>query len=143
MEPVQNKIDGEMAKALFDEFCQNWRIKNDTSGFKAEDRVAFDQAREHMVDAYAAGRLENDKDKKSVIYRFEFNEDLGGTNEIKLRRPRGATYMETDSGKKDANMTKMFYMLGEMSGKPVAFFSKVDGVDIKVLTAITTLFFGS
>ncbi len=139
----QNKIDGETAELLFDEFCENWHIKGDMSKFSTEDKTAFELARERMIDAYESGNLENDKDdKRTLIYRFIYPDDLG-CKEIKIRRPRGATFMETDSGKKDAAMTKMFHMLGEMSGKPVSFFAKVDGVDIKVLTSISTLFFGS
>ena len=139
----QNIIDGETAQLLFDEFCDNWRIKNDVSKFSADDKSAFELARERMIDAYQSGNLENDpEDKRTLKYRFYYPDDLGVT-EIKIRRPRGATFMETDSGKKDAGMTKMFYMLGEMTGKPVSFFSRVDGVDVKVITSICTLFFGS
>ena len=134
-------IDGETAEALFDDFCKNWRIKNDTSKFDKDDVTAFAQAKEKLIEAYKEGNLDN-VDSKTLEYKFIYPEDAGCSS-IKIRRPRGATYMEFDSGKKDDAMKKMFYVLSEMTGKNVAFFSKVDGADIKILTAITTLFFGS
>jgi len=134
-------IDFETADMMFTEFADNWRIKTDTSKFKPEDVDSFEQAKERIIDAYMDGRLEN-IDSKTLEYTFAFPEDLGCTT-IKIRRPRGATYMEADSGKKDDAMKKMFYMIAEMTGKPVNFYSKVDGVDIKTLTAISTLFFSS
>lgn len=138
---MANIIDGEMAEALFDDFCKNWRIKNDTSKFDKDDVTAFSQAKEKLIEAYQEGNLDN-IDSKTLEYKFIYPEDAG-CQSVKIRRPRGSTYMEFDSGKKDDSMKKMFYVLSEMTGKNVAFFSKVDGADIKILTAITTLFFGS
>ena len=135
------KIDFETAELMFAEFADNWRIKTDTSKFKKEDVESFEQAKERIIDAYMDGRLEN-VDGKTLEYTFAFPEDLG-CDKIKIRRPRGRTYMQADSGKKDDSMSKMFFMLSEMTGKNNAFYSKVDGVDIKTLTAITTLFFAS
>ena len=135
------KIDFETAELMFAEFADNWRIKTDTSKFKKEDVESFEQAKERIIDAYMDGRLENvDGDAKTLQYTFAFPEDLG-CQTIKIRRPRGSTYMQADSGKKDDSMSKMFFMLSEMTGKNNAFYSKVDGVDIKTLTAITTVFF--
>jgi hypothetical protein len=134
-------IDFETAELMFAEFADNWRIKTDTSKFKKDDLESFEQSKERIIDCYMDGRLEN-IDNKTLEYKFAFPEDIGCTS-IKIRRPRGSTYMQADSGKKDDAMAKMFFMLSEMTGKNNAFYSKVDGVDIKTLTAITTLFFGS
>lgn len=135
------KIDLETGELIFDEFVTNWKIKNDVSRFKPEDVETFNQAKERIMDAIIDGRFEI-VDTQTIKYTFAFPEELD-CKSIEIRRPRGATYMQADSGGKDDAMKKMFLMLGEMTKKNASFYSKVDGVDIKVLTSITTLFFSS
>lgn len=135
------KLDLETAEKIFDDFATNWKIKTDTSRLKEKDRDDFEAAKERIIDCIMDGRLEIE-DTQTLIFKFAFPE-LSGCESVKIRRPRGSTYMQADSGGKDDAMKKMFFMLSEMTGKNNAFYSKVDGVDIKVLTSITTLFFGS
>ena len=135
------RIDLETAELMFAEFADNWRIKTDTSRFKESDKDSFEQAKERIIDAFMDGRLEI-IDQQTLQYVFAFPENVDCTT-IKIRRPRGATYMQADSGNSNDAMKKMFLMISEMTGKSNAFYSKVDGVDIKLLTSITTLFFAS
>lgn len=135
------KIDLETSELIFDEFATNWKIKTDVSRFKPEDVDSFNQAKERIMDAIVDGRFEI-IDPQTVRYTFAFSDDLE-CKFVDIRRPRGATFMQADSGGKDDAMKKMFLMLGEMTKKNASFYSKVDGVDIKVLTSITTLFFAS
>jgi hypothetical protein len=138
---MADKIDSESAELMFQQFCDDWHIKDDISKLNAEDMDTFNQAKDRIIEAFESGNLEI-VDTKTLEYKFIFAEELN-CQSVKIRRPRGATYMEADAGKKDDNMKKMFYMLSEMTGKSAAFYSKVDAVDIKTIMAVTSLFFGS
>lgn len=135
------KLDKESAESIFRQFCRDWHIKTDTSKFNSEDTTAYEEAKERIMEAIERGNLDI-KDSKTLEYTFMYPDDLNCSS-VKIRRPRGSTYMAADEGKKDKDVKKMFYMLAEMTGKNTEFYSNVEAVDLKVIMGVTTLFFGS
>jgi hypothetical protein len=135
-------LDKETAGKMFEEFCKDWRIKTDTTNFTDEDKQAFNQSKERILNAFEEGLL-NILDNKNIEYTFLIPDDLENVKSVTIRRPKGATLMQSDIGKDEDKMKKMFAMMSECTKKPPSFYSKVDMIDLKVIMAVLTLFLGS
>jgi hypothetical protein len=136
-------IDRKTAEEEFERFCDSWEIDNDTSGMSEEDTTAFDGNRAKFINAVMRGRLKMDDSKDCLVYTFSDKSPDRAGQSIEVHRPKGASYLETDNYKSDKGMHKTFAILASMSGQDPKYFSRIDGVDMKPLQAVMTLFLAS
>jgi len=136
----KNKIDRETAVDSFNLFCENWEIDCDESGMNQDDKIDFESQKSKIVNAIMKGRMVYDD---SGIIKYTISEKSGEKlqgKEISIRRPKGAAYMEMDRFKDRQGVHKTYAVLSAMTGQDEAFFSKLDGIDLKPFMAVVTLF---
>lgn len=137
-EVKKNKVDRETANDEFVRFCEDWEIDCDESGMTQDDKIDFQSQKSKIVNAIMKGRMiyENECLKYTVSDK---SEKLAG-NEVTIKRPKGAAYMEMDRFKDREGVHKTYAVLAAMTGQPDSFFAKLDGIDLKPFMAVVTLF---
>jgi len=132
-------IDKETAEDEFNNFCDSWEIDNDLDSMDDEDKSGFESQKSQLIKAIRKGRL-SVNENGSLNYTFsDFSEKNKGES-ITISRPKGSSYMEMDGFNDKQMIRKTYAVLAGMSGKEVRYFSNIDGVDLKALQAIITLF---
>jgi hypothetical protein len=134
-------VDRETAIIDFETFCNDWYIGYDTSIMTEDDQVNFEKVKQQIILAIRDGRLCYNRDDETFLYIIsgKLSKDLVG-EQITIRRPKGDGYMEMDRFKDGQNMRKVYAMLSTMIGHPVQFISRLDGIDLKIIQAVQTLF---
>jgi hypothetical protein len=139
-EKKKNKINRETAVDSFEQFCDDWYISTDTSGMNEEDEAAFEKVKQQILTAIMDGRLIYNEDQ-TFFYTISgsLSKDLVG-QVLTVKRPMGDGYMEMDKYKDGKNIKKMYSLLGSMISHGVPFIVRLDGIDLKILQAVQTLF---
>ena len=136
-----HKIDFEIAEQEFNRFCDLWEIDNDVENMNDEDRNAFNSQKFKIINSIKRGRLILEDDE-SLTYIFA-RPELSGCETIKISRPVGSGLIAMDRYKDREGMHKTYAVLGGMTGKDASFFSKLDGIDLKLFMAVIALFLAS
>lgn len=135
------KINDKNAEEEFNTFANLWDIDTDLSDMSDEDQKEFDNQRRKIIRAIKKGRLSVTKEG-IIIYKLQF--PLGDNiTELRLSRPKGASYINMDRYKEREAVHKAFAVIGDMCGQPVKIISSIDAIDLKPIMAVTTLFLGS
>lgn len=139
---VENKgCDAETAELEFEKFCDAWEIDNDTAGMNDEDKTAFEGQKAKIINSIKRGRFLFESDK--VVYTVSDKTEKHAGEKITIERPKGAALMEMDKYKDREGVHKTYSVLAAMSGKEPKFISWLDGIDVKPLLAVVTLFLAS
>lgn len=133
----KNTVDIQTATEEFNRFCEDWEIDFDESGMNAEEKVDFQSIKNKILKAIQKGRLAFDNGV--LIYTISRTEKFIG-QQVHIRRPQGAAYMEMDRYKDQEGVHKIYAVLGAMTGKEPSFFANMDGIDIKPFQSIVSLF---
>ncbi|MBP7735954.1 MAG: hypothetical protein KA369_08280 [Spirochaetes bacterium] len=137
-----SKIDNETAELEFNRLCEAWEIDNDTENMTEEDRSSFNGQKAKILNAVRRGRLIVEEDGEVLTYTFA-KADTAGCERITIKRPNGAGIISMDRYKDREGIHKTYAVLASMTGKDTSFFSKLDGIDIKVPLAVVALFLAS
>jgi len=130
-------IDIETSTAEFDRFCEEWEIENDITSMAEDERIDFKKLKDQFISAVKKGRLSVNNDG---TLRYDFSDKSPGKEPITIKRPSGSSYMEMDKYKEQQGVHKTYAVLGAMTKHAPAYFSDIDGIDLKPLQAIITLF---
>lgn len=141
MENIQTstayKVSEDVALESFEAYCNFHKIDIDTTAMDQEDLKGFTRLRRIVILAICTGALVLDKDE--AIYTCQMTP---GVDSVTMRAPDGAAMMAMDRKKKDQDVAKMFGCMAQMCRIPEQTFSKMHNTDLKVLTALVTLFLG-
>ncbi len=133
----KNTVDIQTATEEFNRFCEDWEIDFDESEMNAEEKVDFQSIKNKILKAIQKGRLVFDSGV--LIYTISRTEKHKG-EQVHIRRPHGAAYMEMDRYKDQEGVHKIYAVLAAMTGKESSFFANMDGIDIKPFQSIVSLF---
>ena len=125
----------DVAEHEFERFAEAMDLDFDPAGWDDDDLSSFDKAKKTLVGAIVAGRLVVDEEGQPV-----FSPIGGGT--ITFHEPNGAALMAMDQKKKGHDIGKLFATMAAMTKQSIKRFANMPNRDLKVCTAITTLFFG-
>lgn len=129
----QQVVAPEVAEAEFERFTEAMDLDVDPQGMDDEDKKGFIDCRRKVVNAIVEGRLVIDEKGQPV-----FTPSEGGS--ITFREPRGSALMAMDSKKKGHDFSKLYATMAETTEQPITRFSKMANRDLKVCTAVMTLF---
>lgn len=137
-----DKIDKESAELEFLNFCKMWEIDSDIEDMNEDDRDSFNLQKSKIIRSIQRGRLVVKEDNEALDYTFA-KPDVSGVETLEIRRPKGAALISMDRYKEGQGVHKTYSVLGYMTGKDTSFFSRIDGIDLKIFMAIVTLFLAS
>lgn len=126
-------IAREVAEAEFWRFVETMAIQADRSKMNADDEKAFDDQRDLIVSAIESERLIVDDTGQPIFTPVK-------GDPIVFYEPTGATLMAADQKKKNADISKLYAMIGDMTKQPPARFAAMPMRDVKVCIALATLF---
>lgn len=133
------QVDKETANECFDQFCEDWEIDNETADMTDEEKTDFEALKTKIIYAIKKGRLVFEDGSFKYTVSEKSNEKFSG-QEVVIKRPLGDAYMEMDKYKDRQGVHKTYAVLAAMSKKNSSFFASLDGIDLKPLIAIVTLF---
>lgn len=138
-----NKVAKEVAELEFTALVATMDLEVDPAHMDAEDRGDFERHRATIIGAYQRLSLVNNEDGMAV-FTPKFSKPLpimpANATSFTFRRPTGATLMAMDGKKVGADVTKLYASMAQMTGQHVKTFSAMDMVDLRVCTALATLF---
>lgn len=134
-------IDYDTALDEFDRFCDAWELDNEESMMDEEEKIDFGRLKSQIIKAIRKGRLcmNEDETLEYTISEKTRNEKKQGQKLI-IKRPCGATYLAMDKYKDGQGVHKFNAILGEMTSHASQYFSDFDGIDLKPLQAVVSLF---
>ena len=139
--PIKKRhvIDSETAEIEFYRFADEMDLDVDKERMDDDDKVAFEDAKNKIIDAIMRGRLKINEIGEPV-YTYEGMRDDLGCDELRFKEPMGADYMSMDGKSKNRDMAKMFMLMGSMTGVHPKSFSKLSARHLKVCQAIVAFF---
>ena len=139
----RNKVAKEVAEIEFAKLVKIMDLEVDPAHMDAEDKGDFDRHKATIIGAYQRLSLVNNEDGMAV-FTPKFSESLllmpANAKSFTFRRPTGATLMVMDGKKVGADVTKLYASIAQMTGQHVKTFAAMDMVDLRVCTALATLF---
>jgi hypothetical protein len=135
---MNNVIALEVAEQEFDRFVDSMDLDVNTAHMDADDKKDLDQLRSRIISAIQAGSLVINDNGEPVFTPQRTNDAAP----ITFHEPTGATLMAMDRKKKTEDVGKLYASMGDMTKTSAATFSKMRMSDLKVCTAVTTLFLG-
>lgn len=136
-------VDRETAIQEFERWSKAWRIGRKMRHANAKDIEEFEEKKLQVIDMMEDAKLAFNSDDSSLTYVFEFPEDARNLTEIKISRPKGAALVEGDKFEEKQSVHKAQAFLCQMTGKDMAFFSKLDYIDLESLYTVMNLFLAS
>ncbi len=134
-------IDKETAQVEIERWAKASRVRLERPNRDENDAKDIEGAKEIFLEEVMRGALiVTNAGKASFTPDPEEYEDP--VNPIIFNRPKGAALMAMDKKKPTAKVGQMYAVMGELTGRPTNFFSKLDYADLEVCMAITTLFLG-
>lgn len=130
-------IAADVAEHEFMRFVEAMDLDVDPTGWDDEDKRSFEEAKRKLVSALRSGKLVIDEHGQPV-----FTPSQPPTDPITFYEPTGATLMAMDQKKKNHDVAKMYAAMADMTRQPMTRFSKMVNRDVKICTAIASLFFG-
>lgn len=125
----------------FNRWAEAWEIDPDTDDMTQLDRDDFNIQKSQIIKAMKKGRMKYNDETESMEYTVS-RSNVTMDKPISMRRPKGATYISMDKYKDREGVHKTFSMMAEMCGVPVAVLSNLDGIDLKPLMAVASIFLG-
>jgi hypothetical protein len=135
-----SKIDNETAVNEFKRFAEAWEIDTETENMNTDSKEDFLGHKKKILNAIQRGRLIFNDDG-TLQYTLQY--PMEGVDSLLINRPNGAALIEIDRYKEQEGMHRLFGVFGVMVSKPPVTFSKMDGIDLKPLMSLTSLFLAS
>lgn len=123
----------------FNRWAEAWEIDPETEDMTQLDKDDFKIQKAQIIKAMKKGRMKYNEETEAMEYTVS-RSDIEMTKPILMKRPQGGTYLNMDRYKEREITHKTFSMISEMCGLPVAVISKLDGIDIKPIMAVATIF---
>ena len=136
---MPNKIAADVAEAEFLRFTETMDLDVDKADMDEDDARGFEKQKARIIKALMAGSLVINDDGEPVFTPCQSGPDAVP---ITFHEPTGASLMAMDGKKKNADVSKMFSVMGNMTKTSSATFSKMVNRDLNVCLAVTTLFLG-
>lgn len=136
----KNKVAYEVAEEDFERFADAWDLDIDIGTMTEEDAEDFAAQKRKIIRQIVQGRAAVNE-SGNIVYRLF--EPVGTLSEVTLTRPRGRAYMDMDKAKEGKNVTKFTNLIAASIRQIPMIISRMDGVDVKFLQAVYTLFLGS
>lgn len=133
-------VDEETAAADFDRLVDVWDLDMDVK--TADDRQSLDDIRQRLEREIIRGRAYIN-DEGNYVYTIQYPLQGGKAPtdpDMVFTVPDGSTWLKLDGHKEQATMRRTMEMIGGMTHRPAAFFTRVDGRDMKLLQAVAGLF---
>lgn len=132
-------IDYETAKDEYDRFCDAWEIDNDESSMQEDEKIDYKRLKDQIIKSIRKGRLCLKEDETLEYTISEKTENKSGQKLI-IKRPKGEAYLAMDNYKDGQSVHKFNAVLANMTSHAVKYFSDFDGIDMKPLQAVVSLF---
>lgn len=133
---MASKVDPTTAENEFNRFCEAMGLDFEPESFDEETAEEFDGHKKRIIKAIQSGAAV--VDENGAISYTPQRSDY--SNPIIFSEPTGASLMAMDRMKKSEDMKRLCAGIGDMTGTPVAVFSKLVVKDLKVCVSIATLF---
>ena len=128
-------IDKETAEQEFQTWADAWEIDTEVENMNEEEREDYEGQKVKILRAMRFGRMCYEQEADRLVYTGAYMDDP-----LPIVRPKGAGLMEMDRYKDREGVHKTYAVLGTMTKKNAAFFAKLDGIDLKPILAVLTLF---
>ncbi len=123
----------------FNRWAEAWEIDPDTDDMTQLDRDDFNIQKSQIIKAMKKGRMKYNDETEAMEYTVS-RSSVTMDKPICMKRSKGSTYISMDKYKDREGVHKTFSMMASMCGVPVAILSNLDGIDLKPLMAVATLF---
>jgi len=133
-------IDKETAEEEFGRICEGWETFLDFDSYNEDEKVDVKKLKSQIVNAIRLGRLSYNQDE-TISYTISEKSKEHSGKEIIISRPGGKAYLGIDQFKDQQNIHKTYAVLAMMINKPIAFIGQLDGIDLKPIQALQSLFF--
>ena len=135
---MTDKIAQEVAEIEFKRFVDLMDLDLNPADMDEEDRKGFSAEKNRLIKAIMCGSLIINENGEP-IYTPQRIKD---STPITFYEPTGASLMAMDRKKRTEDVGKLYATMGDMTKTSSGIFSKMKMADLKVCTAITTLFLG-
>ena len=135
----EEKVNEQQANQELDNFAEVMDLDFATDKMDIDDKKSFEESKRPIIRAIMYGNLTFNDNSEPVFMPQMGAEDKKA---LTFEEPVGASFKSMDQHKKNQDVTKMYGIMAEMTGTSIATFSKMKNRDIKVCTAIVTLFLG-
>ena len=134
------KVAYEVAEQDFYRFADAWDIDIDIDRMTPEEIDDFNTQKRRITRQIEKGRAAVN-DEGNIDYQLF--EPLNNLSDLELKRPRGIAWLDTDSAKEGRTVTKLNKLMSSALKIHTPLLAKMDGIDIKFLQAVYSLFLGS
>ena len=135
----ESKIVLEVAEQEFGRFTDLMDLDVDTSVMDEDDLKGFESQKRVLILAIQKGSLVINDNGEPV---FTPQRAEGDVNPLTFHEHTGASLMAMDRKKKTEDVGKLYSIMGDMTKTNANLFAKMKGGDLKVCTAIVTLYLG-
>lgn len=133
-----DKISSEIAEKEFQRFADDMDLDLDPTAMNDEDKESLTDSRRRMVRAIQDGSMIINS---SGLPEYTPRRSKRDTP-ITFYEPTGASLLAIDQAKRNADVSKTFKILAEITKETPALFSALMVSDVKVCTAVLGLFMG-
>ena len=114
-------------------FAEAMDLDLDTAKMDKEDKDSLDDVKRVVLRAIQRGKLMfNDNGEPTI--------NLNDGNSVTFKEPTGANFMAMDRKRKNEDVGKMYATMAEMAGCPVKTFAAMPNRDLRICTAVVSLF---
>lgn len=136
MKEKEYKVDQETATVEFNRFTESMDLDVNLAEMSEEEEAEFKKHRGRLIKALQVGSLVINEEGEPI-----FTPQRGETETpIIFQEPRGSAIMAMDQKKKGHEVGKLYAIMADITGQTTGTFSKMKMSDLKICTAITTLF---
>lgn len=133
-------MSDDLAVTEFNRWAEENGIDVDTTSMNDEEKSTFDSQKRTIVKSIAKGQtVVNDNDDLEITLGAKNPEGYAGTKLV-FKAPSAQAYLGMDNFKPNQNVHKMVAYMSAMTGKDIAYFSKIANADFKLFMAVATFF---
>ena len=123
----------DVAEHELETFAEAMDLDLDPTHMDDEDKKGLDDVKRIVLKAIQRGTLAFN-DQSEPMYK------CADGNTYTFKEPNGGNFMAMDRKKQHENVGKMYATMSEMAGVPMKTFATMPNRDLKVCTAVVTLF---
>jgi hypothetical protein len=135
---MEKKIDKATAEAEFSRYCSANGIDCNEEDMTEDDRKSFAPIKKRFIKVCQQGRVE--VDGTSIVYTISDISPFAAGDRVTINRPTGRSGIVMDDFKEGQSLHKLQAFISAISGKEIAYFSKIDIEDWSFFRDIATLF---
>lgn len=135
----EDKISQEAAEAEFISYCEANDIDHDELAMDEDDKKNFLPIKKRFIKACRQGRVMVVNGMK-LEYTISKISPFDAEGKVTINRPTGQAFIGMDGFKEQQSIHKLQGFISAMTGKEVAYFSKIDIEDWLFFRNIATLF---